>query len=62
MVRKDAALMVEESDLGTGALAARIAELVAAPEKRARLAHNARGLAHPDAAARVADLLEDAGV
>ena len=62
MVRKDAALMVEESDLGTGALAARIAELVAAPEKRARLAHNARGLAHPDAAARVADLLEAAGV
>jgi UDP-N-acetylglucosamine--N-acetylmuramyl-(pentapeptide) pyrophosphoryl-undecaprenol N-acetylglucosamine transferase len=62
MVRSDAAVMVEEKDLGSGALAARIGELVAAPAQRTRLAQNARGLARPDAAARVADLLEGAGV
>jgi len=52
-----AARVVEERTLTGGTLAAAIAELVGAPLALAEMGAAARRLGHPDAAARVADLL-----
>jgi UDP-N-acetylglucosamine--N-acetylmuramyl-(pentapeptide) pyrophosphoryl-undecaprenol N-acetylglucosamine transferase len=53
-----AARMIEEKDLSGLGLAQALRELVEAPELLSRMEEAARGLARPDAAARVADLLE----
>jgi UDP-N-acetylglucosamine--N-acetylmuramyl-(pentapeptide) pyrophosphoryl-undecaprenol N-acetylglucosamine transferase len=53
-----AARVIEEKDLTGQALAVEVGELVAAPELIATMEQAARRLARPDAAARVADLLE----
>jgi UDP-N-acetylglucosamine--N-acetylmuramyl-(pentapeptide) pyrophosphoryl-undecaprenol N-acetylglucosamine transferase len=53
-----AARMVEEKDLSGERLAAEIAGLVGSPERLAAMEDAARRLGRPDAAARVADLLE----
>jgi UDP-N-acetylglucosamine--N-acetylmuramyl-(pentapeptide) pyrophosphoryl-undecaprenol N-acetylglucosamine transferase len=52
-----AARMLEERELGGASLASAVAELVAAPGRIAAMEAAAHGLARPDAAARVADLL-----
>jgi UDP-N-acetylglucosamine--N-acetylmuramyl-(pentapeptide) pyrophosphoryl-undecaprenol N-acetylglucosamine transferase len=53
-----AARMVEERELAAGTLARTLAELVEAPEQIAAMEQAARRLGRPDAASRVADLLE----
>jgi UDP-N-acetylglucosamine--N-acetylmuramyl-(pentapeptide) pyrophosphoryl-undecaprenol N-acetylglucosamine transferase len=53
-----AARMVEEKDLGGPALAAALTDVLADPARLEAMEAAARGLARPDAAARVADLLE----
>lgn len=58
MARAGAAVMVEEKDLDSGALAREIHRLLETPGARQRLAANARKLSRPAAAARVADLLD----
>jgi len=52
-----AALMLEESELTGTSLARSVAALVESPERLLSMQRAARGLARPDAAARVADLL-----
>jgi UDP-N-acetylglucosamine--N-acetylmuramyl-(pentapeptide) pyrophosphoryl-undecaprenol N-acetylglucosamine transferase len=52
-----AAVMLEERELDGPALARAVSALLAAPERLVAMQHAARGLARPDAAARVADLL-----
>jgi len=54
-----AARMVEEKDLSGAALAGTIADALQSPEGLARMEAAARSLGRPDAAARVADLLEN---
>ncbi len=54
-----AAVMIEEKELDGSRLAATIAALLDAPERLVALENAARALGRPDAAARVADLLED---
>ena len=53
-----AARMIEEKDLSGPGLAQVLSELVDAPERLSEMEAAARGLARPDAAARVADLLD----
>jgi UDP-N-acetylglucosamine--N-acetylmuramyl-(pentapeptide) pyrophosphoryl-undecaprenol N-acetylglucosamine transferase len=53
-----AALMVEEKDLGGESLARAIGESLASPARLEAMERAARALARPDAAARVADLLD----
>ena len=53
-----AARMIEEKDLTGPGLAETLRDLVATPERISRMEEAARRLARPDAAARVADLLE----
>jgi UDP-N-acetylglucosamine--N-acetylmuramyl-(pentapeptide) pyrophosphoryl-undecaprenol N-acetylglucosamine transferase len=53
-----AARMIEEKDLTPDRLAAVITELLGDPARLTAMEDAARGLARPDAAARVADLLE----
>ena len=53
-----AARMIEEKDLSGPGLAQVLSELVDAPERLSEMEAASRGLARPDAAARVADLLE----
>jgi UDP-N-acetylglucosamine--N-acetylmuramyl-(pentapeptide) pyrophosphoryl-undecaprenol N-acetylglucosamine transferase len=53
-----AAAVLEEEDLGPERLAGELRALLGAPERLAAMAAAARRLARPDAAARVADLLE----
>jgi UDP-N-acetylglucosamine--N-acetylmuramyl-(pentapeptide) pyrophosphoryl-undecaprenol N-acetylglucosamine transferase len=57
-----AARMIEEKDLSGEALARTVGELLSSPQKIVKMEKAARSLGHPDAAARVADLLEPAGV
>ena len=56
-----AAVMVEEKDLGGESLARAITGVLADPGRLAAMEDAARGLGRPDAAARVADLLEGKG-
>jgi UDP-N-acetylglucosamine--N-acetylmuramyl-(pentapeptide) pyrophosphoryl-undecaprenol N-acetylglucosamine transferase len=53
-----AARMLEEKDLTGESLAEALQQLVASPERITAMEDAARGLSRPDAAARVADLLE----
>jgi UDP-N-acetylglucosamine--N-acetylmuramyl-(pentapeptide) pyrophosphoryl-undecaprenol N-acetylglucosamine transferase len=53
-----ASRMIEEKDLSGPGLAHVLRELLDAPERLSHMEEAARGLARPDAAARVADLLE----
>jgi UDP-N-acetylglucosamine--N-acetylmuramyl-(pentapeptide) pyrophosphoryl-undecaprenol N-acetylglucosamine transferase len=53
-----AARMIEEKDLSGRALAEAIRQMVAEPQAMARMEGCAKGLGRPDAAARVADLVE----
>jgi len=57
MAAAGAARMLEESQLSGESLAAALQDLVAAPSHIAAMEDAARGLARPDAAARVADLV-----
>lgn len=53
-----AAEVIEERDLADGRLADRVLALAADPDRRRRMAERARTLGRPDAAARVADRIE----
>jgi UDP-N-acetylglucosamine--N-acetylmuramyl-(pentapeptide) pyrophosphoryl-undecaprenol N-acetylglucosamine transferase len=53
-----AAVMLEEQDLGGESLAAAVAALAKDPARLSAMEQKARALGRPDAAARVADLLE----
>ena len=59
--RAGAGLVIEERDLSGERLAATIAMLVADPERRRQMSAAARTLARPDAAARIADRVEELG-
>jgi UDP-N-acetylglucosamine--N-acetylmuramyl-(pentapeptide) pyrophosphoryl-undecaprenol N-acetylglucosamine transferase len=59
--RAGAALVIEERELDGSRLAAAIEELIADPARRARMSKAARALARPDAAARIADRVEQLG-
>jgi UDP-N-acetylglucosamine--N-acetylmuramyl-(pentapeptide) pyrophosphoryl-undecaprenol N-acetylglucosamine transferase len=50
-----AAEVVEEQDLADGRLVERVLALAADPDRRRRMASQAKALGRPDAAARVAD-------
>jgi undecaprenyldiphospho-muramoylpentapeptide beta-N-acetylglucosaminyltransferase len=54
-----AAVVVPDDELTPGRLAEELDTLLAAPERMAAMAAAARGLAHPDAAERVAKLVEE---
>lgn len=58
LVAAGAAVMIEERDLRGESLARAVTELVAQPERLEAMENAARALGRPDAAARVADLLE----
>ncbi len=60
--RAGAALMLEEKDLSGAALAAALVGLLDEPARIEAMEERARALGRPDAAARVADLLEGACV
>ena len=59
LVDAGAAIMVRDDELTPDRLAAELDPLVTDPARRARMAAAARALGHPDAASRVADLLEE---
>ena len=59
--RAGAALVMEERDLSGTRLAENIAGLVADPARRRQMSSAARQLARPDAAARIADRVEQLG-
>jgi UDP-N-acetylglucosamine--N-acetylmuramyl-(pentapeptide) pyrophosphoryl-undecaprenol N-acetylglucosamine transferase len=58
MARAGAASVLEEKDLTGASLARAITSLLDEPSRLEAMEHGARGLARPDAAARVADLVE----
>jgi len=58
LVRTGAARLLEQSALGGERLAGEIIELLRHPERLAEIGAAARRLARPDAAARIADLIE----
>lgn len=58
MVDAGAAVLVPDGELTAGRLAAELGPLVADPARLAAMAAAAAGLGHPDAARRVADLVE----
>jgi UDP-N-acetylglucosamine:LPS N-acetylglucosamine transferase len=60
MVQAGAAVALRDSDCEPERLAAELDALLAAPDRLAAMRVAARGLAVPDAAARVADLVEEA--
>lgn len=59
--RARAARVIEQSDLTPERLVAEIDELAAAPERLTAMEQAARSMAMPDAAARIADLIETLG-
>jgi UDP-N-acetylglucosamine--N-acetylmuramyl-(pentapeptide) pyrophosphoryl-undecaprenol N-acetylglucosamine transferase len=59
--RAEAALVMEERDLSGTRLAENIASLVADPARRRQMSEAARQMARPDAAARIADRVEQLG-
>ncbi|MGE0865253.1 MAG: undecaprenyldiphospho-muramoylpentapeptide beta-N-acetylglucosaminyltransferase [Vicinamibacterales bacterium] len=59
--RAGAALVMEEKELDGARLAGAIAALIADPAKRQQMSKAARALARPDAAARIADRVEQLG-
>jgi undecaprenyldiphospho-muramoylpentapeptide beta-N-acetylglucosaminyltransferase len=60
LVDAGAAVLVPDGQLDAARLDRELAELLAAPDRLDDMAAAARTLAHPDAAARVADLVEEA--
>ena len=60
MVQAGAAVALRDSDCEPERLAAELDALLAAPDRLEAMRVAARGLAVPDAAARVADLVEEA--
>lgn len=60
MARAGAAVVVADEDADGARLDAVARELLLDPERLAKMAAAARGLAHPDAADRLADLVEEA--
>ncbi len=60
MAAAGASRMIEEKDLSGPVLARALRDLLEAPARLSAMEQAARGLARPDAAARVADLLEGA--
>ena len=61
LARAGAGLVIEERDLSGERLAGTIAQLVADPARRRQMSEAARQLARPDAAARIADRVEQLG-
>jgi UDP-N-acetylglucosamine--N-acetylmuramyl-(pentapeptide) pyrophosphoryl-undecaprenol N-acetylglucosamine transferase len=61
MVKAGAALLVQQRDLSTEKLAEILGELLATPAILQQRAAAAHGLAAPDAAARLADLVDSLG-
>ena len=61
IARAGAGLVIEERDLSGERLAGTIAQLVADPARRRQMSEAARQLARPDAAARIADRVEQLG-
>ena len=59
--RTGAAVVVEQGELKSGALAGALLALIADPDRRQRMAGAARKLARPDAAARIADRVHELG-
>jgi UDP-N-acetylglucosamine:LPS N-acetylglucosamine transferase len=59
LVARDAAILVPDGECTTERLAAELEPLLRDPERRATMGARARGLAHPDAADRIAQLVED---
>lgn len=59
LVRAGAAVLVRDGELDTARLVELIEPLVSDPTRLATMSSNARTLAHPDAASRVADLVEE---
>jgi UDP-N-acetylglucosamine--N-acetylmuramyl-(pentapeptide) pyrophosphoryl-undecaprenol N-acetylglucosamine transferase len=57
--REGAALVLEDHECAPPRLAALVAELLAAPDRLARMGDAARKLGRPDAAMRLADLVEE---
>ena len=55
------ALLLADRDCATDALDALLTPLLADPDRLARMGAAARTLARPDAAARLADLVEEVG-
>jgi UDP-N-acetylglucosamine--N-acetylmuramyl-(pentapeptide) pyrophosphoryl-undecaprenol N-acetylglucosamine transferase len=54
MVSRGAALKMPDSEMGNGALAQVVGELLSDSQRRARMAQNASGLARPDASSAIA--------
>jgi UDP-N-acetylglucosamine--N-acetylmuramyl-(pentapeptide) pyrophosphoryl-undecaprenol N-acetylglucosamine transferase len=61
MEKAGAALLVQQRELSAEKLAAILTEMLAAPDQLARRAAAAAGLAIPDAASRLADLVDELG-
>lgn len=61
VVAAGAAVMIPDTDLSSSGLAGCILELMEVPERRAQMARAALTWARPDAAARIADLVEEVG-
>lgn len=59
LVRRGAAIRVPDDECTAERLAAELEPLVVDPERRATMGAHARELAHPDAAERIAELIED---
>lgn len=59
LVRADASVLVKDNEMVNGALIPTVDELLGSPERLAAMAEGARSASHRDAAARVADLLEE---
>ena len=61
VAKAGAAVVIEERELKTGALGDALASLLADPDRRSGMARAATRLARPDAAARIADRVEELG-
>lgn len=59
LVEARGASMIAQTDFSPNALRDRLAALLASPDMLAHAAHAARGIARPDATARLADLVEE---
>ena len=58
LVGAGAAIQVEESEISAEVLAARLLEIIKVPERATRMAAAARGIAQPDAAGKLAGLVD----
>ena len=58
LVEAGAAIQVQESEMSAEILAARLLEIISVPERATRMAAAARGIAQPDAAGKLARLVD----